>query len=292
MIKTSKHRDAFTIIELLVVIAIIAILAAVLFPVFATAREKARQTTCASNEKQLALAMLQYNQDYDDTYPATSSFFGNAYMSWSYMIYPYIKAYQAYVCPDDQVDRKAGLTNPVSYAMPTNCLGGADCTNSLWGSTSNGGNVYNSGMAGVVIAPNAPSGAGRYTRGHVTAEVQIPDKTILLAEAFNPLNVIYTINANSHDQVDAPSGTFPCSTFLANNAWNNSTGGHVMQDEFTKGIAVHNGGWNYAFADGHVKFLLPQQTLGTAAKGAGCSTDNNGAVNNAGMWSLAQNDKT
>ena len=64
-----KHRDGFTLIELLVVIAIIAILAAILFPVFAKVRDKARQTGCASNEKQIGLAVLQYNQDYDEAYP-------------------------------------------------------------------------------------------------------------------------------------------------------------------------------------------------------------------------------
>ncbi len=61
-----KSRSGFTLIELLVVIAIIAILAAILFPVFAKAREKARQTSCASNEKQIALGILQYVQDYDE----------------------------------------------------------------------------------------------------------------------------------------------------------------------------------------------------------------------------------
>jgi prepilin-type N-terminal cleavage/methylation domain-containing protein/prepilin-type processing-associated H-X9-DG protein len=64
-----KSKLGFTLIELLVVIAIIAILAAILFPVFAKVREKARQTTCLSNEKQIGLAVLQYNQDFDETYP-------------------------------------------------------------------------------------------------------------------------------------------------------------------------------------------------------------------------------
>ena len=64
-----KRRSGFTLIELLVVIAIIAILAAILFPVFAQAREKARQISCVSNEKQLALGIIQYVQDYDETYP-------------------------------------------------------------------------------------------------------------------------------------------------------------------------------------------------------------------------------
>jgi prepilin-type N-terminal cleavage/methylation domain-containing protein len=65
----SRRRNAFTLIELLVVIAIIAILAAILFPVFAHAREKARQTSCLSNAKQLGTATMMYVQDYDETYP-------------------------------------------------------------------------------------------------------------------------------------------------------------------------------------------------------------------------------
>jgi prepilin-type N-terminal cleavage/methylation domain-containing protein/prepilin-type processing-associated H-X9-DG protein len=65
----SKSRTAFTLIELLVVIAIIAILAAILFPVFAQAREKARQTSCLSNLKQIGVAAMMYVQDYDETYP-------------------------------------------------------------------------------------------------------------------------------------------------------------------------------------------------------------------------------
>ena len=67
-----KDKKGFTLIELLVVIAIIAILASILFPVFASAREKARQATCASNLRQLALAVLQYTNDYDEVLPASN----------------------------------------------------------------------------------------------------------------------------------------------------------------------------------------------------------------------------
>jgi prepilin-type N-terminal cleavage/methylation domain-containing protein/prepilin-type processing-associated H-X9-DG protein len=91
------HRlsSGFTLIELLVVIAIIAILAAILFPVFAQAREKARQITCISNEKQIALAMLMYVQDYDETFPYCYFPYsdGNAaFTEWTTVIAPYVKA--------------------------------------------------------------------------------------------------------------------------------------------------------------------------------------------------------
>jgi prepilin-type N-terminal cleavage/methylation domain-containing protein/prepilin-type processing-associated H-X9-DG protein len=74
---TKIHRKGFTLIELLVVIAIIAILAAILFPVFARAREKARQSTCTSNQRQIAAAMLMYAQDHEETLPNTSTVWGD-----------------------------------------------------------------------------------------------------------------------------------------------------------------------------------------------------------------------
>ena len=84
--------QGFTLIELLVVIAIIAILAAILFPVFAQAREKARQISCISNEKQMGLAMMQYVQDYDESFPQGQyRDANNNPLDWQNAIYPYIK---------------------------------------------------------------------------------------------------------------------------------------------------------------------------------------------------------
>ena len=92
-------KRGFTLIELLVVIAIIAILAAILFPVFARAREKARQAACLSNMKQIALGMLMYIQDYDERLP--QHYMGVAPNRWSIiqMIHPYIKNVQVWDCP-------------------------------------------------------------------------------------------------------------------------------------------------------------------------------------------------
>jgi len=107
----TPRRNAFTLIELLVVIAIIAILAAILFPVFARAREMARRTSCASNLKQLGFGILQYTQDYDETLPPFSHGYGYAGFRgydgadgarWGDMIYPYVKSTQVYDCPSGQ----------------------------------------------------------------------------------------------------------------------------------------------------------------------------------------------
>ena len=93
-------RNAFTLIELLVVIAIIAILAAILFPVFARARENARRSSCSSNLKQIGLGVLQYTQDYDEKYPnqnITATPADNIH--FGYVLQPYLKSKQIFICP-------------------------------------------------------------------------------------------------------------------------------------------------------------------------------------------------
>ncbi|RYX80644.1 DUF1559 domain-containing protein, partial [bacterium] len=101
------YKSAFTLIELLVVIAIIAILAAILFPVFARARENARRASCQSNMKQIGLGVLQYVQDYDETYPSTNFNYqatgplGTYAATWDTVIQPYVKSGQIIQCPSD-----------------------------------------------------------------------------------------------------------------------------------------------------------------------------------------------
>ena len=113
-----RSRVGFTLIELLVVIAIIAILAAILFPVFAKAREKARQASCQSNEKQLGLAILQYVQDNDETFP-NSDQYGQG---WAGATYTYTKSTGLYGCPDDSTT-PGGSNVKVSYGSNTNIFG-------------------------------------------------------------------------------------------------------------------------------------------------------------------------
>jgi len=127
----TKSSKGFTLIELLVVIAIIAILAAILFPVFAQAPEKARQASCISNNKQVGLAILQYVQDYDELFPSGVSFLPgttNAMApgrAWAGETYPYSKSGQVLKCPDDPTPTVAATATvpvlyPVSYAYNFN----------------------------------------------------------------------------------------------------------------------------------------------------------------------------
>ena len=132
-----KSRAGFTLIELLVVIAIIAILAAILFPVFQKVRENARRTACLSNEKQLGLAFIQYTQDYDEIMPAATAGPGGVGQSggWVYYtvfngppysfdvtqgsLYPYVKSKAVYICPDDTEGQASGD----SYSMNSCAVG-------------------------------------------------------------------------------------------------------------------------------------------------------------------------
>jgi len=122
----SVKKRGFTLIELLVVIAIIAILAAILFPVFAKAREKARSSSCLSNLRQMGSAIMQYAQDFDEKYPR-SYMWANSNSElywWSDLMQPYVRNYQIVSCPSGQwayyYNRPPYCQSPLvcSYAMP------------------------------------------------------------------------------------------------------------------------------------------------------------------------------
>jgi prepilin-type N-terminal cleavage/methylation domain-containing protein/prepilin-type processing-associated H-X9-DG protein len=129
-LRKGAQRAGFTLIELLVVIAIIAILAAILFPVFAEAREKARQISCLSNQKQLGTAMSMYMQDYDErfpnwrtTLPNKTADDPNAKITWVENMQPYTKNKRIWICPSDNIDAEAKVLG---------LGGGTVAVNSYW----------------------------------------------------------------------------------------------------------------------------------------------------------------
>ncbi len=234
-----RNRSAFTLIELLVVIAIIAILAAILFPVFAQAREKARQTSCASNQKQLVLGVLQYVQDYDETFPltlfnndtpssvttpwdATPTANPNARKSfWSNAVEPYIKAFGVYSCPSTEersdifgVDSVASKGVTFSYTL-------------------NG-----------------------YLNAYSMGQVPDPSSTIMVSEGLGKINMPRFANAFPL-AIDSSGNIMP--TFSPGNldqdaSCSTAAGAYGFGFNYDYSWWVHNGGSNYAYIDGHVKF--------------------------------------
>ena len=208
---TIKNRkSAFTLIELLVVIAIIAILAAILFPVFARARENARRSSCQSNLKQISLGFKQYIQDYDEKYPIDYSATMGGSNGWATTIQPYIKSTQILQCPSDTGAPAggAGSVGFTDYWMNDNV------------STQNEASftfISNTLLAGDGV------GADQANYGNFSA---------------SPYNCVY-------DTAATPP--------TYQKKWINAVNGGAA----TLGAAKHLEGANYAFADGHVKWLRP-----------------------------------
>ncbi len=269
-----QRRNAFTLIELLVVIAIIAILAAILFPVFAQAREKARAISCLSNMNQLGLSMQMYVQDYDETFPYWN--WGNSWQYgsgpgknnvssfWSNAIYPYVKSAGVYNCPDN---------NDQSTLQQTEFFG--------WLS----GNVVNDGVPQALA--NAPLGIiGNQTLlegdwsgfAPVTdAALTVPAQTFILADGTPTGESGYF--GQSQWQPDPTNPNDPRhKTIIARVAWancfyngpSNMCGG--SQDDsgdfgpYTAAQlaqfqtqARHSGGENIDYADGHSKWSRDTQ---------------------------------
>ena len=276
----THHRrsmfSAFTLIELLVVIAIIAILAAILFPVFAQAREKARQTSCLSNTKQLGLAVYQYYQDYDETTPNGTYKFGNV-GGWAGQIYPYTKNANVFRCASDTVDPQDPTTgkNPSSYAYNANFGTGPGV----------GGNgACNGTIDGV---------GGQCSKTYAISEMTSPAKTVMFFEVEGNQNVDVTI---PYEQAFASTITYNSSPYGYGkmNYFSPSGGGSIskcapdgtlkyatgymggqnpvtynVQCEWSGPEGRHSGGSNYIMADTHAKWFKGSQV----SPGSNASTE-------------------
>ena len=155
--KLRSERAGFTLIELLVVIAIIAVLAAILFPVFAQAREKARQTSCLSNVRQMGFGVTMYTQDYDETFPLAATATPQGFLNWHHLTDPYVNNKQVWVCPSADLPIRDGLGSLVChYGFNTYYLNA-------------GVNVFN-----IYSLNNAP--------GVTLAAVADPTRTVMLAD--------------------------------------------------------------------------------------------------------------
>ena len=257
LVKT--HRQfAFTLIELLVVIAIIAILAAILFPVFATAREKARQSSCASNLKQLGIAALQYTQDYDECYlqgpfNTVANDYYNYGMGWAGELYPSVKSRAVFTCPSDAFQ---SLTDGAYVQL---------------GNPANVSSVSAANAQEVSYAYNANFGIGTTTNpvhaAFPASALGAPTATVLLYEATgcvaDPSNSVAgwvdgSSPASNGTDILNNNGTGTTTGKAATGVWvGTQMGARGSQIFGTFLFGRHSSGANYAFADGHVKWLLP-----------------------------------
>jgi prepilin-type N-terminal cleavage/methylation domain-containing protein/prepilin-type processing-associated H-X9-DG protein len=250
------NSSAFTLIELLVVIAIIAILAAILFPVFAQARAEARKATCLSNEKQLILGSLQYVQDYDECWPLTAysatgtypwtiastttptSVFGDTPARdsfWSNSMQPYLKNTQILTCPSATVSRSDvfGVTLAAAHGFTFSY-------------------TYNGYLGDWPLAGSpAPASVIAFSEGLGVGTMP------RYANVF-PLDIS---NAGEEQVFVADDGGAHC----VNNAWGFSF-------NFDKSWWVHsNRGSNYVYMDGHAKYLV-----NASSNSPWATTDSNG----------------
>jgi len=245
MNKLVSTRRGFTLIELLVVIAIIAILAAILFPVFAKVREKARQATCASNLKQIGLACIQYNSDYDEAWVPLQSVVGATYTPYYDLLDPYIKdapkttgAGGVWNCPSDTA--ASSYTGSPVHTYVTSTI-----------------RVISNGACDATPITNVPLAGGTQCIGPYN-EASNPGPT------FDSM-IVYPSDAIV--MVEDPEPWDQWGFSIADGVWSSGPVSWLF--------AGHTGHSNYLFADGHVKALNPIQTLATA----------DGGTANDNMWS-------
>ena len=240
-----RTRSGFTLIELLVVIAIIAILAAILFPVFAQAREKARQTSCLANTKQVALGTLMYVQDYDEVLPLVYDL--NTLGSWTDRIQPYVKNWDLMFCPSG-----GGKRLPAALNVSANRWWGWWRYFTQYGFNATYLNRANFGCGNIMVNGNA------FGPPVPIAGATKPAETVMIAESGQ---IGSDLNVGSHI-VYAPGG-LTANDVCTYGDWGQPNGGvwFAMIGRTNMGFFYprHNDGGNIAFLDGHSKHLRPGQ---------------------------------
>ena len=261
------RRRAFTLIELLVVIAIIAILAAILFPVFAQAREKARQSTCLSNMKQISTGLMMYTQDYDEllaqtgwqgpctnaaTLVSNDSFWSGVY-AFPLAAAPYIKNWAVFACPSDPDKGGWGKQGSFCYeaqllaiSMPGAAPGIRTVPNAMT-------RVFPLSYAGNYFLNKSYLGRGNALQMAGLAEIQAPANTFYIADVGSSQS----------------GGNWFAGWYIAPGYGNDATG----LGRWPRGKR-HADGRNWIFTDGHVKWYKdPPFVNGTVAKSQAQITD-------------------
>ena len=266
----SPRGRGFTLIELLVVIAIIAILAAILFPVFQKVRENARRTACLSNMKQIGLSLTQYNQDYDEKFPCgflDTDGTGHWGRGWAGQSYTYVKSKELYKCPDDSTAPYVDPANPshiasvLSYAANLNLL---------------------------ETTYNQPSAAS-------LADLQAPTKTVFLCEFQG--SSVYLGESEMASQVVTGTNSVPAcygkyvTGYMGNRDPSAGQSGYDSDNascgpglnKYASKTGIHTDGANYLMADLHAKWLRGSQVSTGQWNAASPSADQTGPCS-VGTW--------
>ncbi len=259
-------RSAFTLIELLVVITIIAVIAAILFPVFASVRERGRRAACLSNERQLGMAMLQYVTDNGETFPGGLMWAGD---KWVSQTYPYVKAGAVFNCPSaaGPAYYEAGVaaaTLSVSYGL------NSDLARHQFETDPNSGKIMRPAEGSGLAALTAPA------KSVLFFEIAHGGAYLNLGPGILEGSVLGNAGTTGSAESDGKGGTLTDPTYpLTTSAFGSAlyatgnVGGRLLNGATKDGKTLnggstprHAGGANYVACDGHAVWLRPEAVSG------------------------------